>query len=190
LPEAGFETDAGNGFRKPGFSKERRLEPQIALGLLTEASGFPLTVAAFEGNKAETATMPPVVNAFKTAHKLTDVTVVAEGCCPVRLLETAARVGGTVGGRRACGVDVGDFEYRRDRTEIARHVYVVRTGRIGDGISDVVHAVLIAVGFVVGQRASLDYSVDLALVGVPAGAAARRDGDVADDVVLAADGLL
>jgi hypothetical protein len=45
-----FETDAGDGFREPGFSKERRLEPQITLGLLTDASGFPLTVAAFEGN--------------------------------------------------------------------------------------------------------------------------------------------
>ena len=73
-----FETDAGDGFREPGFSKERRLEPQITLGLLTDASGFPLTVEAFEGNKAETATMLPVINAFKGAHRLTDVTVVAD----------------------------------------------------------------------------------------------------------------
>jgi len=51
-----FETDSGDGFREPGFSKERRLEPQITLGLLTDASGFPLTVEAFAGNKAETAT--------------------------------------------------------------------------------------------------------------------------------------
>ena len=27
-----FETDTGDGFREPGFSKERRLEPQITLG--------------------------------------------------------------------------------------------------------------------------------------------------------------
>lgn len=73
-----FETDAGDGFREPGFSKERRLEPQITLGLLTDATGFPLTVAAFEGNRAETATMLPVINAFKTAHHLSDVTVVAD----------------------------------------------------------------------------------------------------------------
>ena len=73
-----FETDAGDGFREPGFSKERRLEPQITLGLLTDALGFPLTVEAFEGNKAETATMLPVIHAFKTAHQLTDVTVVAD----------------------------------------------------------------------------------------------------------------
>ncbi len=73
-----FETDAGDGFREPGFSKERRLEPQITVGLLTDASGFPLQVEAFEGNKAETKTMLPVIEAFKTAHQLTDVTVVAD----------------------------------------------------------------------------------------------------------------
>jgi len=33
-----FETDAGDGFREPGFSKERRLEPQITIGLLTDSS--------------------------------------------------------------------------------------------------------------------------------------------------------
>lgn len=65
-----FETDAGDGFQEPGFSKERRLESQITLGLITDASGFPLVVEAFEGNKAETATMLPVINAFKAAHNL------------------------------------------------------------------------------------------------------------------------
>ncbi|BCQ09159.1 IS1634 family transposase [Mycobacterium heckeshornense] len=39
---------------------------------------FPLTVEAFEGNRAEAATMVPVINAFKAAHQLTDVTVVAD----------------------------------------------------------------------------------------------------------------
>ncbi|NIK62304.1 hypothetical protein BJY22_008021 [Kribbella shirazensis] len=34
-----FETDTGDGFREPGFSKERRLEPQITIGLLTDARG-------------------------------------------------------------------------------------------------------------------------------------------------------
>jgi hypothetical protein len=73
-----FETDAGDGFREPGFSKERRLEPQITIGLLTDASGFPLMVSAFEGNKAETKTMLPVIQAFMAAHQLPDVTVVAD----------------------------------------------------------------------------------------------------------------
>ncbi|GAA2017993.1 hypothetical protein GCM10009799_52260 [Nocardiopsis rhodophaea] len=73
-----FQTDAGNGFREPGFSTERRLEPQITIGLLTDASGFPLMVNAFEGNKAETTTMLPVIQAFMATHRLPDVTVVAD----------------------------------------------------------------------------------------------------------------
>ncbi len=73
-----FETDKADGFRESGFSKERRLEPQITLGMLTDASGFPLMVNAFEGNKAETQTMLPVIEAFMTAHALKDVTVVAD----------------------------------------------------------------------------------------------------------------
>jgi transposase len=54
------------------------LDPQITIGLLTDAAGFPLMVEAFEGNKAETATMIPTITAFMTAHRLTDVTVVAD----------------------------------------------------------------------------------------------------------------
>jgi hypothetical protein len=73
-----FETDASDGFRESGFSKERRLEPQITIGLLTDHSGFPLMVSAFEGNKAETKTMLPVISAFMAAHDLPDVTVVAD----------------------------------------------------------------------------------------------------------------
>jgi Transposase DDE domain len=73
-----FETDTADGFREPGFSKERRLEPQITVGLLTDATGFPLAVGAFKGNEPETDTLLPVINAFKKAHQLTDVTVVAD----------------------------------------------------------------------------------------------------------------
>ena len=65
-----FETDQGDGFREPGFSKERRLEPQITIGLLTGQDGFPLMVSAFEGNKAETKTMLPVIEKFMAAHQL------------------------------------------------------------------------------------------------------------------------
>ena len=77
-----FETHTGDGFREPGFSKERRLEPQITIDLLTDATGFPLALEAFEGtcdvDPAETTTMLPTIRAFMTAHHLTDVTVVAD----------------------------------------------------------------------------------------------------------------
>jgi hypothetical protein len=40
-----FATDAGDGFRERGFSEERRLGLQTTpLGLLTDATGFPLIV--------------------------------------------------------------------------------------------------------------------------------------------------
>ena len=73
-----FETDEGDGFREAGFSKERRLDPQITIGLLTDQHGFPLMVSAFEGNKAETKTMLPVIESFMAAHDLPDVTIVAD----------------------------------------------------------------------------------------------------------------
>jgi hypothetical protein len=73
-----FETDQGDGFREPGFSKERRLEPQITIGLLADQAGFPLMLSAFEGNRAETKTMLPVIEKFMAAHQLPDVTVVAD----------------------------------------------------------------------------------------------------------------
>jgi transposase len=59
-----FDADTGDGFRESGFSKERRLEPRITVGLLTDAAGSPLTVNAFEGNKAETTTMLPTIQSF------------------------------------------------------------------------------------------------------------------------------
>jgi hypothetical protein len=73
-----FEIDEGDGFREPGFSKERRLEPQITVGLLTDARGFPLMINAFEGNKAETKTILPVIAAFAAAHQIPEVIVVAD----------------------------------------------------------------------------------------------------------------
>jgi hypothetical protein len=73
-----FETDQGDGFREPGFSKERRLEPQITVGLLTDQAGFPLMLSAFEGDKGETKTMLPVIKKFMAARQLPDVTVVAD----------------------------------------------------------------------------------------------------------------
>ena len=110
-----FETDAGDGFREPGFSKERRLEPQITVGLLTDATGFPLTVRAFEGNKAETATMVPVINAFKAAHQLSEVTVVADAGMISEANRTPSRRPGVVHPRRQ------DPLPARRRPRVARH---------------------------------------------------------------------
>jgi len=73
-----WETDIPDEFRIPGYSKERRLEPQIIVGLLTDSRGFPLLVRAFEGNRAETKTIVPVLEEFRARNPHAKITVVAD----------------------------------------------------------------------------------------------------------------
>ena len=73
-----FEIDDEDRLRKVGMSKERRVDPQIQVGLLVDRSGFPLEVACFEGNTAETKTLIPVLTAFQDRHGVTDMVVVAD----------------------------------------------------------------------------------------------------------------
>jgi hypothetical protein len=58
-----FESDAGDGFREPGSSKERRLDPQITIGLLTDQWAAPpprprRTPAASMGTSPSTTSGP------------------------------------------------------------------------------------------------------------------------------------
>jgi len=73
-----FEVQEEDSYRRPGLSKERRLEPQIVIGLLVDQSGFPLSLQSFEGNTAETKTIIPVLEEFQKEHHLEKVTVVAD----------------------------------------------------------------------------------------------------------------
>jgi transposase len=54
------------------------LEPQIIIGLLVDQNGFPLGLQSFEGNKAETKTMLPVIQDFLSQNGLTKTTIVAD----------------------------------------------------------------------------------------------------------------
>ena len=73
-----FEVQEEDSYRTPGLSKERRLEPQIVIGLLVDQLGFPLGLQSFEGNTAETKTILPVLEEFQREHHLKKVTVVAD----------------------------------------------------------------------------------------------------------------
>src|SRR5450830_1612634 len=73
-----FETDAEDDLRKVGMSKEHRVDPQVQVGLLVDPGGFPLEVHMFEGNKAETTTLIPVLTAFQARHGITELVVVAD----------------------------------------------------------------------------------------------------------------
>jgi len=73
-----FEIQKEDEYRKAGLSKERRLEPQIVIGLLVDRKGFPLEIKSFEGNKAEVKTIIPVLESFKGRYGVTGITVTAD----------------------------------------------------------------------------------------------------------------
>jgi len=71
-----FEAENEDTLRKVGYSKERRVDPQIVVGLLVDRTGFPLEIGCYEGNTAETTTIVPIVTAFQKRHDLGDVPMV------------------------------------------------------------------------------------------------------------------
>ena len=73
-----FETEKEDDLRKVGYSKERRIDPQIIVGLLVDRAGFPLRISCWEGNRAETTTIIPIAEAFQAAHGIADLVVVAD----------------------------------------------------------------------------------------------------------------
>jgi transposase len=74
-----FEAEDEDDLRKMGFSKDgKHQQPQIVLGLLVNAAGFPLGYEIFEGNKFEEHTMLSVVESFKKKYKIEQLIVVAD----------------------------------------------------------------------------------------------------------------
>ncbi|MDZ7587431.1 MAG: IS1634 family transposase, partial [Patescibacteria group bacterium] len=112
-----FETQKEDNYRRPGLSKERRLEPQIVVGLLVNSHGFPLGIHSFEGNTAETKTILPVVQSFQSRYGLKQVTVVADAAMMSRTnLEALTDAGYSyVVGSRLNKVPLNLAEYQKNR---------------------------------------------------------------------------
>jgi hypothetical protein len=73
-----FEAEHEDALRKVGYSKERRVDPQIVVGLLVDRHGFPLEIGCFEGNQAEKLTILPVIRQFQARHGIEALVVVAD----------------------------------------------------------------------------------------------------------------
>jgi hypothetical protein len=73
-----FEAEKEDDLRKVGYSKERRVDPQILVGLLVDRGGFPMEIGCFAGNQAETTTIIPIITAFQARHGVADMVVVAD----------------------------------------------------------------------------------------------------------------
>jgi len=122
-----FETQEEDDYRKSGMSKERRLEPQILIGLLVDQSGFPLGLHSFEGNTAETNTILPVVESFKKQHNLQDITVVADASMlSSKNLEALSQAGYTyVVGSRLHKIPYDIAEYQK--TQELVYIQIITT---------------------------------------------------------------
>lgn len=59
-------------------AKERRVDPQIIVGLLVDRGGFPLRIGCWEGDRAETTTIVPVVREFVRSAGIEHLVVVAD----------------------------------------------------------------------------------------------------------------
>jgi transposase len=74
-----FESSDEDDLRKLGFSKDgKNQHPQIVLGLLVSAQGYPLAFEMFEGNRFEGQTMLPVIEKFKTRYNLQQIVIIAD----------------------------------------------------------------------------------------------------------------
>ena len=73
-----FEAEREDDLRRVGFSKERRVDPQVVVGLLVDRFGFPLEIGCFEGSKSEKLTILPIVKQFRQRHDMEHMVVVAD----------------------------------------------------------------------------------------------------------------
>jgi hypothetical protein len=121
-----FEIQEEDEYRKPGMSKERRLEPQIIIGLLVDQNGFPLGLQSFEGNQAETKTILPIIEAFQAQHGLSKVTVVADAAMlSSSNLEALTAAGYTyIVGARLYKVPYDIAEYQKSAEMIDQQIMV------------------------------------------------------------------
>ncbi len=123
-----FEVQEADDYRKPGMSKERRLEPQIIVGLLVDQLGFPLGLHSFQGNTAETTTILPVVEAFKKQHGLADITIVADAAMlSSKNLEALTKAGYTyIVGSRLYKIPYDIAEYQKTKELIDKQIITTR----------------------------------------------------------------
>ena len=122
-----FEVQKEDDYRKSGLSKERRLEPQIIIGLLVDRNGFPLGLHSFEGNKAETKTILPVIEDFQAQHGLTKITIVADAAMlSAANLEALTKAGYTyIVGSRLHKVPYDIAEYQKTSELSDKQIIVV-----------------------------------------------------------------
>lgn len=73
-----FETDITNELQKKGFSKEKRPNPIVQMGLFIDNNAIPITYKLFPGNTNDCQTYRPNLSHIKKEYNLNRVIVVAD----------------------------------------------------------------------------------------------------------------
>lgn len=74
-----FETESEDDLRKIGYSKDgKHQHPQIMIGLLVGTGGLPIGYEIFEGNKAETKTLIPVLEKMVKKFEVDKPIIIAD----------------------------------------------------------------------------------------------------------------
>lgn len=73
-----FEIDEADEFRKFGFSKEKRPNPIVQMGLAMDMDGIPLHYELFPGNTVDKETFRPVIGEVRRKYDTGRIVVVAD----------------------------------------------------------------------------------------------------------------
>ena len=73
-----FEIDEEDGLRRLGACKEHRPNPIVAMGLLMDADGIPLTYRLYPGNTNDALTLRPILKQMRRDYSLGRTVIVAD----------------------------------------------------------------------------------------------------------------
>jgi Transposase len=76
-----FDIDFPDGLedlRQNGVSKEHRVDPIVAMGLIMDLNGLPVNMSLFPGNTSDSVTLQPTLRDVRKSYNLGRLTVVAD----------------------------------------------------------------------------------------------------------------
>lgn len=73
-----FESEALDGLRQRGVSKEKKKTGIVQMGLFIDRNGIPITYELFPGNTNDFSTMKPILEKVKKDYGLGEITIVAD----------------------------------------------------------------------------------------------------------------
>lgn len=73
-----FESEAMEGLRQKGVSKERKKTGIVQMGLFIDRNGIPITYELFPGNTNDLSTMKPILEKIKREYNLGKISIVAD----------------------------------------------------------------------------------------------------------------